>query len=107
MSDYSAAHDAVEAGDLQRLLEAIRAGADLEEEEGGISLLQHAIDVELAGHENRHELHVDMTALLLALGADPLRPAGVRTISAQQFATDNGHWLASLLIDAWVRSSPP
>lgn len=106
MSDYSDAHDAVEAQDLEKLLEAIRAGADIEEIYGGISLLQHAIDVESCGYHNGQPLHVDMTALLLAMGADPLRPTGYDNMTAQQMALESGHWLASILIDTWARYGP-
>ena len=104
MSDYSAAHDAVEASDLPKLREAIRAGADLEEVDGGISLLQHAIDVESQGLLNANRLSAEMTALILDAGADPLRVVGWQKVSAQQMAVDTGHWMATELIDEWIKN---
>jgi hypothetical protein len=104
MSGYSAAHDAVEAGDLAKLEEAIWAGADLEEEDGSLSLLQHAIDVESQCLMNANRLSADMTALLLDAGADPLRIAGWQKISAQQMAKHTCHWMATELIDEWIKN---
>jgi uncharacterized protein len=102
MNDYSAAHDAVEAEDIDALREALLGGADVEEVDGGMSLLQHALDVEIAGLRADNYLHVDMTALILAAGADPLRVIGYHKRSALQMADDNGHWLAVALFEAWA-----
>ena len=41
------AHEAVEHGDLLRLRDLLDGGVDVEEIEGGLTLLRHAIDVEL------------------------------------------------------------
>jgi hypothetical protein len=106
MSDYNEASDAVEAGDVRRLVEAIRAGADLDEEDCGLSLLQHAIDVESQGLLNLNHLDADLTKVLLAYGADPLRPAGDVGISAKQMAHETGHWLASELFEEWAGRNP-
>jgi hypothetical protein len=91
----TAAHDAVEHEDLPRLRELLDGGVDIDEVDGGQTLLQHAIDVEIDSHTQTGEpLHVDVTAYLLARGADP--GAG----SALHHARLRGHWLAVALIEA-------
>jgi hypothetical protein len=48
-----------------------------------------------------------MTALLLADGADPRRRShGGAGVSAEHFAFVNRHWLATRLIEAWLRDHP-
>lgn len=98
------AHEAVENEDLPRLRELLDGGVDVEEVDGGLTLLQHAIDVELDGHiQTGGPLHVDVTAYLLARGADPLAsPIGGGAASALQMAQLGGHWLAVSLIEAFV-----
>jgi hypothetical protein len=67
------AHIAVENEDLPRLRELLDTGVDVEEVDGGMTLLQRAVEVELDGHtQTGVPLHVDVTAYLLARGADPL-----------------------------------
>lgn len=94
------AHEAVENEDLLRLRDLLDAGADIEEVDGGLTLLQHAIDVEVDGHTQTGEpLHVDVTAFLLARGADPMAsPSGDGAGSALHMARLSGHWLAVALI---------
>jgi len=104
MRNYTAGHDAIENSDLPKLREAVRMGADVEEEAGGLSLLQHAIDVESQELLNCNHLSADMTSFLLEAGADPLRPAGDIRISAQQMAVETGHWMATELIDEWIKN---
>lgn len=71
------AHDAVESGDLPRLRDLLDDGVDIDEVDGGLTLLQHAIDVEVDQHVQSGEpLLVDITAYLLARGADPGDGAG-------------------------------
>jgi hypothetical protein len=73
------AHRAVENGDLPRLRELLDNGVDVEEIDGGVTLLQHAVDVELDGHtQTGARLHADVTAYLLARGADPLASSVAR-----------------------------
>ncbi|WP_338320204.1 ankyrin repeat domain-containing protein [Streptomyces lonarensis] len=81
-------------------------GADIHQERNGLTLLHHAIDVEIDGHEQSGEpLHVDVTAYLLARGADPRRRSGGGTgISAEHMALMRGHWLATCLVEEWVRT---
>jgi uncharacterized protein len=91
--------------DLDRLEDAIRAGADLSED--GPALLRSAVAAELADAQAAgEEPHVDLTVLLLAGGADPRRPDGPDG-SAIDFATARDHWLAALVMDQWGRAPAP
>lgn len=101
----SPAHQAVEASDIKGLVEALRSGADVNEEFGGLPLLHHAIDVEIDSHVQTGEpLHVDMTAIVLAAGADPRRSShGGNGVTAEHMALVRGHWLASILIECRIR----
>ncbi|CCH17836.1 Ankyrin repeat-containing protein [Micromonospora lupini str. Lupac 08] len=106
--DPEQVHLAVEHENLVLLAELLDNGADINAEVDGLSLLQHAIDVEVDGHVQTGEpLHVDTTVLLLAKGAD----AAVRSnrghgSSAAEYASFRGHWLAVCVIDAWLRRPP-
>jgi ankyrin repeat protein len=104
----SPAHLAVEMEDAERLQTLLDEGASVHEEHEGLTLLHHAIEAEADGHgQTGDRLHVDMTALLLANGADPRRRShGGAGVSAEHVAFVNGHWLASRLIDAWLRDHP-
>lgn len=108
LGDLTPTHRAVEMEDLATLRDLLDAGADIHEERGGLTLLHRAIDLELDSHALTGEpLHVDMTAYLLARGADPRRKAGGGTgRSARHLAVESGHWLASCLIDEWIRTHP-
>ena len=108
MPEMSPAHQAVEMEDLPMLRDLLAAGADPNEEYGGLTLLHHSIDVEIDGHIQAGEpLHVDTTAFLLAKGADPRRRSGGGTgVSPEHVAFTRGHWLASALIGAWLESHP-
>ncbi|MDT3439084.1 MULTISPECIES: ankyrin repeat domain-containing protein [unclassified Pseudofrankia] len=99
-------HRAVEMEDLPALRDLLDAGADVHEERDGFTLLHRAIDMELDAHALTGEpLHVDMTAYLLARGADPRRRGeGGNGISARHMAVSSGHWLATCLIDEWIRT---
>ncbi len=103
MTDLSMAHRAVEMEDLPALKEVIDSGADIHEEHAGLTLLHHAIDTEIDGHiQSGEPLHVDVTAFLLARGADPDRLSGGGTgVSARHMALVRGHWLADELFKAW------
>lgn len=92
---WSPAHQAVEMEDLPKLRDLLDAGHDVEDDDGcGWTLLRHAIDIEIDGHvQTGKPLHVDVTAFLLARGADPTRPCnGVPAIVE---AETRGHWLAA------------
>ena len=105
MSSMSPAHQAVEMEDLVMLRDLLDGGVDVHEEHGGLTLLHHAIDVEVDGHvQSGRPLHVDCTAFLLSRGADPMRLSGNGSgVSAQHLAFVSGHWLATCLIEDWIR----
>ncbi|MEU9887487.1 ankyrin repeat domain-containing protein [Sphaerisporangium sp. NPDC051011] len=108
MTNMSPAHMAVELSDLDALRELLDAGADIHEEQHGQTLLHHAIDVEIDGHTQTGDpLHVDTTAYLLARGADPRRRSeGGHGVTAEHMAFVRRHWLATSLIEEWLRSHP-
>ncbi|ATY16642.1 ankyrin repeat domain-containing protein [Amycolatopsis sp. AA4] len=99
------AHIAVEMSDLPALRDLLDQGVDVDEECNGMTLLQHAIDVEGDGHvQTGNPLHVDLTAYLLARGADPLRRSNdFEQVTAEEMAERYGHWLALALFDAWKK----
>ncbi|MQS09191.1 ankyrin repeat domain-containing protein [Streptomyces alkaliphilus] len=104
----SPVHLAVETQNTEKLGDLLDRGADIHEEHHGLTLLHHAIDVEVDGHTQTGEpLRVDTTALLLARGADPRRRSGGGTgVSAEHMALVGGHRLASRLIAEWLRAHP-
>jgi len=99
---WSPAHLAVEQEDLPQLRDLLDAGHEVEDDDGhGWTLLRHAIDVERDGHiQTGGPLHADVTAFLLARGADPLRPCNGMTVLAE--AEIRGHWLAAEIMRAWI-----
>lgn len=103
---WSPAHSTVEMQDLPRLRDLLDAGHDVEDDDGhGWTLLRHAIDVEHDSHVQTGEpLHADVTAFLLARGADPLRPCNGMTVIAE--AETCGHWLAAEIMRAWTARPP-
>jgi hypothetical protein len=99
----SSAHLAVEHRDLPGLRDLLDAGHDVEDDNGdGWTLLRHAIDAEYDVHARTGQpLHADVTAFLLARGADPLRQrSGLPAVAA---AETRGHWLAAEVMRAWIR----
>ena len=102
------AHSAVEMEDLEALRDLLDRGVDINEEHQGLTLLHHAIDVEIDGHTQTGEPpHVDATAYLLARGADPRRRSSLGSgVSAEHMALTRGHWLATSLIEEWIRTHP-
>jgi ankyrin repeat protein len=108
-SQFSPAHQAVEHQDLPTLAALLDAGADIHQEHAGLTLLHHAIDVEIDSHaQSGAPLHVDTTAYLLARGADPTRKSHEgRGLNAEHKAFTSGHWLATCLIQAWTSKTSP
>jgi hypothetical protein len=92
----SPAHQAVADLDLDRLRGLLDAGHDVEDDNGdGWTLLRRAIHAESGQHARTGEpLHADMTAFLLARGADPQATGASTHAEAKRL----GHWLASEII---------
>jgi hypothetical protein len=86
----------------------LHAGDDVGNDNGdGWTLLRHATDVEYDSHvQTGLPLHADVTAFLLARGADPRRQCNGISVITQ---TGNlGHWLAAEIMQAWIgRSTNP
>jgi hypothetical protein len=99
----SPAHLAVEHEDLPGLRDLLDAGRDVEDDNGdGWTLLRHAIEAEYDTRARTGQpLHTDVTAFLLARGADPLRQR--RGLAAVAEAEKRGHWLAAEIMRAWIR----
>jgi hypothetical protein len=91
--------------DLPKLRDLLDAGHDVEDDDGsGWTLLRHAIDIEIEidGHDpTGNPLHVDVTAFLLARGADPTRARN--GVPAVVEAETRGHWLAREVMRMWIR----
>ena len=106
MEMMSPAHLAVELADFSSLVQLYTEGIDFKDEYDGLTLLQHAIAVEVDSHTQQDTpLCVDGTALLLAMGADP-RHRNNAGVTAMDLAASRGHWLAGFLIDTWLREHP-
>ncbi|MEU8350365.1 MULTISPECIES: ankyrin repeat domain-containing protein [unclassified Streptomyces] len=89
----------MEHEDLPRLRDLLNAGGEVNEVYRGFPLLHHAIDTEADGALQTGEpLHVDVTAFLLARGADP-KLKNQFGQDARAFAVARDHWLAVELID--------
>jgi uncharacterized protein len=97
----------VELEDLPRLRDLLDAGASVEDDSGdGWTLLRHAIDIEIDGHDQSgNPLHVDVAAFLLSRGADPLRLHN--GVSVVDEADRRGHWLAAQIMRAWINRGAP
>jgi uncharacterized protein len=99
----SPTHLAVERRDLPGLRDLLDAGHDVEDDNGdGWTLLRHAINAEYDIHARTGQpLHADITAFLLARGADPLRQRSGLPVVAE--AETRGHWLAAEIMRTWIR----
>jgi ankyrin repeat protein len=74
--EWTPAHKAVEGSDYEALSMALDSGVDPNEVCFGHTLLTHAIDVEGDGHlQSGYPLNAAATAIILAYGADPEKPA--------------------------------
>ena len=96
----SRAHDAVEFEDLDALAAALEEGGDVNERTAdGMTLLHHAIDIEVDGAwQTGQPLRVETTKFLVDRGADlTLRWQGQTPLEA---AESWGHHLAARLIRA-------
>ncbi|MEV7931207.1 MULTISPECIES: ankyrin repeat domain-containing protein [unclassified Kitasatospora] len=104
----SAAHAAVETGDVEALRALLDAGADIHQEFGGMTLLHHAVDSEIDAHgQTGDPLSVSLTAYLVARGADPRRKShGGTGLSVEHVAFVSGHWMATAIFEAWELAAP-
>jgi uncharacterized protein len=104
---WSPGHQAIEQHDLLQLRKLLDAGNDAEDEtQDGLTLLRHAVHREHTAHVERGgSLHVGMTVLLLARGADPHHLRDGTSIETE--AEILGHWLAAEVIRAWKPAANP
>jgi uncharacterized protein len=100
-------HHAVEMEDLQKLRQLLDDGADVEDaNDQGMTLLHHAVDIEGDGAlQTGGPLHVDVTAFLLARGANH-QATDDNGRTPLDYARSNQHWLAAALLEAWETRSP-
>ena len=68
--------------------------------------MHHAVDIEVdSAAQTGGALHVDITALLVARGADPLGP-DMQGMTPLESAESRGHWLATELMRALLSRRP-
>ncbi|MFG2623174.1 ankyrin repeat domain-containing protein [Streptomyces sp. NPDC048507] len=96
---WTPAHQAVESSDFAELTRLLDEGADVNEVCEGMTLLEHAIDLEGdSALQSGTPIDSRLTAILLAYGADP-RPQPPGQMSAMDLADSYGHDIAYRLID--------
>lgn len=101
----SAAHQAIEDGDVEELSRLLDSGVGPNEVSNEMTLLVHAIDYEAdAAIQSNGDMSVTMTAVLLAYGASPkLRaPSGE---SPLEVALEYGHEMAVRLLNRVIKDS--
>ncbi|MFJ1869470.1 ankyrin repeat domain-containing protein [Streptomyces sp. NPDC088097] len=97
-SSWTAAHQAVESSDHATLTRLLEEGADVDEVCCGMTLLEHAIDLEGdSALQSGEPIDSRLTVILLAYGADP-RPQPTGRRSAVDLAESYGHDIAYRLI---------
>ncbi|MFE3760833.1 ankyrin repeat domain-containing protein [Streptomyces sp. NPDC059104] len=96
---WTPAHQAVESGDHVELTHLLDEGADVNEVCRGMTLLEHAIDLEGdSALQSGTPIDSRLTVILLAYGADP-KPQPPGRMSAADLADYYGHDIACRLID--------
>ncbi|WP_284573923.1 ankyrin repeat domain-containing protein [Streptomyces sp. 2P-4] len=96
---WTPAHQAVESSDHAALTRLLEEGADVNEVCCGMTLLEHAIDLEGdSALQSGAPIDSRLTVILLAYGADP-RPQPPGSMSAVDLADYYGHDIAYRLID--------
>lgn len=98
-SPWTPAHQAVESSEHAELTRLLDEGADVNEVCCGMTLLEHAIDLE-GDSALQSGIPIDsrLTVILLAYGADP-RPQPPGTMSALDLADYYGHDIVHRLIN--------
>ncbi|KMO95692.1 ankyrin repeat domain-containing protein [Streptomyces roseus] len=96
---WTPAHQAVESSDHAELTRLLDEGADVNEVCWGMTLLEHAVDLEGdSALKSGTPIDSRLTVILLAYGADPIpQPPG--RMSAMDLADFYGHDTAYRLID--------
>jgi hypothetical protein len=95
-------HHAIQMRDVDVLGDLIAEGADVEVVHGSETPLMHAVHVESFDFSVKGVWHVDMTALILAAGADPARAVGDPPRTALETAEKGGHWMAVSILKGWM-----
>ncbi|MFG2985571.1 ankyrin repeat domain-containing protein [Streptomyces sp. NPDC048258] len=96
---WTPAHQAVESSDYAELTRLLDEGADVNEVCCGMTLLEHAIDLEGdSALQSGTPIDSRLTVILLAYGAAP-RPHPPGRMSAVDLADYYGHDIAYRLID--------
>ncbi|MFD7630488.1 ankyrin repeat domain-containing protein [Streptomyces sp. NPDC059851] len=96
---WTPAHQAVESSDHAELTRLLDEGADVNEVCCGMTLLEHAIDLEGdSALQAGTPIDSRLTVILLAYGANP-RPQPPGGMSAMDLADYYGHDIAYRLID--------
>ncbi|MFJ6798092.1 ankyrin repeat domain-containing protein [Streptomyces sp. NPDC091268] len=96
---WTPAHQAVESSEYTELIRLLDEGADVNEVCCGMTLLEHAIDLEGdSALQSGTPIDSRLTVILLAYGAD-LRPQPPGTMSALDLADHYGHDIAYRLIN--------
>ncbi|MFD8990338.1 ankyrin repeat domain-containing protein [Streptomyces goshikiensis] len=98
-NSWTPTHQAVESSDHAELTRLLDGGADVNEVCCGMTLLEHAIDVEGdSALQSGTPIDSRLTVILLAYGADP-RPQPPGRMSAADLADHYGHDIAYRLLD--------
>ncbi|MEU9032142.1 ankyrin repeat domain-containing protein [Streptomyces sp. NPDC048383] len=96
---WTPAHQAVESSDHAELTRLLEEGADANEVCCGMTLLEHAIDLEGdSALQSGTPIDSRLTVILLAYGADP-RPQPPGSMCAVDLADHYGHDIAHRLIN--------
>ncbi|MFF3653609.1 hypothetical protein ACFYXV_33845 [Streptomyces sp. NPDC002181] len=96
---WTPAHQAVESSDHAELIRLLDEGADVNEVCWGMTLLEHAINLEGdSALQSGNPIDSRLTAILLAYGADP-RPQPPGAEGAMHLADHYGHDIARRLIN--------
>lgn len=96
MDSINRLRDAIELQDLELLRKALDDDLSVDHVfPDGTTPLHRAVDVEIDSHIQTGEpLHVDVTAYLIARGADPNATANSLGQTPLELAASQGHWLA-------------
>jgi hypothetical protein len=106
--EYTPANEAIELSQFRKLYDVLAGGTDVHQEQSGWSLLMNAVSSASDARAQAGETHLDVLALLLAMGADPWRGArGKPPLGAAHISFVDGFTPATLLFTSWTRDWPP